>query len=113
MLLFEYEEEVKLVKPDFKLVESLDEVGVIITSRGTEYDFVSRFFAPSVGIDEDPVTGSAHSSLTPFWSKKLQKKNLTAYQCSSRGGVLFCEHLGDRVIIGGRAVTYLVGTIYI
>jgi PhzF family phenazine biosynthesis protein len=113
MLLFEHEEEVRSVQPDFKLVKSLDEVGVIITSRGMEYDFVSRFFAPMVGIDEDPVTGSAHSSLTPFWAKKLHKEILTAYQCSTRGGILYCEYRGDRVIIGGRSVTYMEGIVYI
>jgi len=113
LLLYNQEEEVKSIQPDFELVKSLDEVGVIITSRGMDYDFVSRFFAPSVGIDEDPVTGSAHSSLVPFWAEILDKRYLTARQCSTRGGILHCEYPGDRVIIGGNAVTYLDGHIFI
>ena len=80
---------------------------------GTNYDFVSRFFAPSTGVDEDPVTGSAHTTLTPYWSQKLNKTKLTAAQLSRRGGVLYCEDKGDRVIIGGKATQYLKGNIFI
>lgn len=113
MLLYPDEEMVKSVKPDFDQVKSLDGVGVIITSRGKGYDFVSRFFAPAVGINEDPVTGSAFSSLIPFWAERLQKNNLKAYQCSARGGYVQCEYAGKRVIIGGNAVTFLEGTLSI
>ncbi|MCK4749531.1 MAG: PhzF family phenazine biosynthesis protein, partial [Bacteroidales bacterium] len=80
---------------------------------GGEVDFVSRFFAPQIGINEDPVTGSAHTTLTPYWSKVLGKKCLTARQLSARGGELVCEDHGDRVKISGQAVTYLVGEINI
>ena len=85
--------------------------GVIVTARGKDVDFVSRFFAPAVGINEDPVTGSAHTILTPYWAKKLNKTELTASQLSERRGKLFCKYLGDRVEISGMAVMYLTGTI--
>ncbi len=101
------------IKPDFKQVGLLDPTGVIITAPGKEYDFISRFFAPTVGIDEDPVTGSAHSTLIPYWAERLQKKELTAFQASKRGGVLYCENLEGRVIIAGRVVTFLQGTFYL
>jgi len=85
--------------------------GVIVTAPGKDVDFVSRFFAPSVGVPEDPVTGSAHTLLTPFWSKRLSKKKLLARQLSKRGGQIHCIHLDDRVEIGGSAVTYMTGSI--
>jgi predicted PhzF superfamily epimerase YddE/YHI9 len=83
----------------------------MVTAKGNEVDFVSRFFAPGVGIDEDPVTGSAHTSLVPFWSARLNKTELTALQLSERGGQLWCTLSGDRVLIAGKAVTYLRGEI--
>ncbi len=89
----------------------LDSLGIIATAPGTTCDFVSRFFAPQAGIPEDPVTGSAHSTLIPYWSERLKQKKLHARQISARGGELFCEDRGDRVGIGGRAVTYSTGFI--
>ena len=76
-------------------------------------DFVSRFFAPTAGIDEDPVTGSAHSQLIPFWSNKLNKKNMTALQLSKRGGTIYCEQKGDRVLMAGNCIFYMKGEIQI
>jgi PhzF family phenazine biosynthesis protein len=99
------------VQPDFAALESVTDRGVIITARGDKSDFVSRFFAPRVGIPEDPVTGSAHCVLAPYWSGILHKNNLHAFQVSKRGGELFCENLGERVKICGRAALYLKGTI--
>ena len=99
--------------PDFSQMKKLDAQGVIITARGNDVDFVSRFFAPNAGIDEDPVTGSAHCLLVPYWSKKLGKNEFTARQVSARGGFLQCKLLGDRVEMSGRAVTYLKGEIEI
>ena len=87
--------------------------GVIVSSKGNDCDFVSRFFAPKYGIDEDPVTGSAHCTLIPYWSKKLGKKKLHAKQLSERGGELFCEMKNDRVVISGKAAQYLRGEIEI
>ena len=84
---------------------------VIITAPGKEVDFVSRFFAPTAGIDEDPVTGSSHSQLIPFWSEKLSKEKMTALQLSKRGGSLTCEQKGERVIMGGQCVFYMKGEI--
>jgi PhzF family phenazine biosynthesis protein len=103
--------EVADLRPDFGELEKLDSLGVIVTAPDEQVDFVSRFFAPRVGIPEDPVTGSAHSTLIPYWSQRLSKKRLTALQLSARGGELFCEDAGERVKIGGRAVTYLQGEI--
>ena len=112
LVLFESEEEVRRLKPDFSRLRTLDRLGIIVTAAGTSCDFVSRFFAPGVGVAEDPVTGSAHCTLTPFWSDRLGKsRRLIARQISSRGGELVCEQMGDRVQIGGRAVLYLEGTI--
>ncbi len=103
------EAEVRGVRPDFAALKKIECLGVIITSRGKDVDFVSRFFAPQAGIDEDPVTGSAHTTLIPYWSEKLRKKNMTALQLSERGGKLYCDDLGDKVKISGKAVTFLVG----
>ncbi|WP_207510198.1 PhzF family phenazine biosynthesis protein [Longitalea luteola] len=97
-------------QPDFTLVRKLGHK-VILTARGTKADFVSRFFAPAVGIDEDPVTGSAHAQLIPFWAEKLNKQTLHARQLSKRGGELWCEYLGDRVTIAGQCVFYMKGEI--
>ncbi|MDZ7773063.1 MAG: PhzF family phenazine biosynthesis protein [Balneolaceae bacterium] len=107
----ESEEEVRGVDPDFREMEKVDTRGVIVTAPGEDVDFVSRFFAPSVGVDEDPVTGSAHTMLTPYWADRLDKNELTARQVSRRGGELRCRLEGDRVRIAGRALTYLEGEI--
>lgn len=113
MLVYASRSEVESMKPDFGLLGLLGERGVIVTAMGTDTDFVSRFFAPQTGIDEDPVTGSAHTTLTPYWSRVLGKKRLTARQISARGGELVCEDHGKRVKISGKAVTYMVGEINI
>jgi PhzF family phenazine biosynthesis protein len=102
------EEDVAHAKPDFTALKKLGEK-VIITAPGKSVDFVSRFFAPIAGIDEDPVTGSAHSQLIPFWSEKLGKKVMNAKQLSSRGGDVYCEQNGDRVIMGGGCFFYMKG----
>ena len=107
------ESTVRDMKPDFEKISRLDSRGLIVTSRGDSVDFVSRFFAPNVGINEDPVTGSAHTSLIPLWSEKLGKKELVALQLSERGGRLFCELKNDRCHIGGNARLYLKGEIYL
>ncbi|MDO9261574.1 MAG: PhzF family phenazine biosynthesis protein, partial [Flavobacteriaceae bacterium] len=107
MLIYENQETIGSLKPNFQLLESVGGRGVIVTSKGKEVDFVSRFFGPQVGINEDPVTGSAHTTLIPYWSKVLGKTSLTAIQLSARKGHLFCEYLTDRVKISGNAVTYL------
>ena len=99
--------------PDLNIINHLDCRGVIVTAPGTAVDFVSRFFAPQSGIPEDPVTGSAHTTLTPYWSQKLDKSSLSAKQLSQRGGDLVCQLNGDRVLISGQAVTYLIGEILI
>jgi PhzF family phenazine biosynthesis protein len=109
LAVFDSPDDVAALKPDFDLMLKLDCLGVIVTARGSNCDFVSRFFAPRAGIPEDPVTGSAHCSLIPFWSARLGKTELFARQISRRGGELWCRELGDRVGIGGRAVIYSRG----
>lgn len=105
------QEEVRAVRPDFAALASIDTVGVIVTAPASaaEYDFVSRFFAPRVGIDEDPVTGSAHSYLAPFWGDRLGKHEMVGFQASPRGGIVRVRLDGDRVWIAGRAITTLRG----
>jgi predicted PhzF superfamily epimerase YddE/YHI9 len=110
---FSVEDDITDLRPDFELLKALDLRGVAVTARGKNVDFVSRFFAPKYGINEDPVTGSAHCSLTPYWARTLHKRDLHAHQVSKRGGELFCRDCGDRVKISGRAVAYLEGTIII
>jgi PhzF family phenazine biosynthesis protein len=112
-LLIEIEKEadLKTLKPDFSAMSELEENGVIVTAEGTHVDFVSRFFAPKLGINEDPVTGSAHTLLIPFWAKRLGKDELDAVQVSKRRGILKCKNLGDRVEMTGPAVTYLKGNL--
>jgi len=105
----ENEEIVKDIKPDFAVLLEVPMRGVIVTARSQEYDFVSRFFAPSVGINEDPVTGSAHCCLAPYWKRKLEKDLFIAYQVSERGGILKVQSIGERVIISGKAITVLEG----
>lgn len=111
MAVFSYQHEVEALKPDFKTLALLGERGLIVTAKGDEVDFVSRFFAPQSGIDEDPVTGSAHTTLIPYWSKVLGKDDLSAIQVSARKGYLTCKDLGERVAISGNAVTYMVAEI--
>jgi len=111
MFIYDTQSEIEKIRPDFEELKQLGGRGVIITAMGDEVDFVSRFFAPQAGIAEDPVTGSAHTTLTPYWSKKLEKRSLTAKQLSKRGGDLWCEDRGERVSISGQAVTYLIGKI--
>ena len=111
-VLYDTVEEVRSLKPDFALLGQLDEK-VIVTAPGTDCDFVSRFFAPTAGVPEDPVTGSAHCTLIPYWSARLGRTKMFARQVSKRGGELFCELAGDRVLIGGKAVLYSRGQIEI
>ncbi len=108
---FDSEEQVRALKPDLTRLAQMDTFAVAVTAPGKDVDFVSRFFAPRIGVPEDPVTGSAHCSLVPYWSKRLGKTRLTARQVSARGGELRCEDRGDRVHIAGRAVLYLEGQI--
>ena len=109
--LYDGEEAVRTLAPDFRVLATLDNHGVIATAPGANCDFVSRFFAPKFGIDEDPVTGSAHCTLAPLWAERLGRKTLRARQVSRRGGELRCELAGERVRIGGQAVAYLAGEI--
>lgn len=105
------EEEVRSLQPDIALLSQLDARGIIVTAPGESHDFVSRFFAPKVGVNEDPVTGSAHCKLAYYWMNKLNKTTFKAYQASLRGGELLLEVVGDRVLITGQAVTFLEGVI--
>lgn len=112
-LVYENQDQVVEFKPVFKKLMEIKLRGLIITAPGKNCDFVSRFFAPKYGIDEDPVTGSAHCALVPYWSEKLGKKKLHAKQLSERGGELFCEMKNNRVIISGKVVEYMRGMIEI
>ena len=111
LAIFDNEDNIISLRPDMALISKVPSRGIIVSSTGREVDFVSRFFAPQSGIPEDPVTGSAHTTLIPYWSKRLAKQHLRAKQLSKRGGELVCKDLGKRVEIGGQAVTYLVGEI--
>lgn len=111
MAVFEEEQTVRALQPDLRKVVKLDGVCMICTAPGLDYDFISRTFVPEEGIPEDPVTGSAHCTLVPYWAERLGKDSLVAYQASKRGGVLECVNLGDRIKITGQAVTYMKGTI--
>ena len=110
---YENEEIISNINPDYSAVSKLDGQGLIISSSSNQYDFVSRYFCPKFGINEDPVTGSAHTTLIPYWSEKLSKDSLTAKQVSTRGGELFCHNIKNRVLIGGKAVLYMKGLIEI
>jgi predicted PhzF superfamily epimerase YddE/YHI9 len=107
------EEEVRSAAPDFGALKKVETRGVIVTARGAGFDFVSRFFAPAVGVDEDPVTGSAHCALGPYWAARLGKAELIGYQASARGGVIRVKVSGDRVIIGGQAVIVMRGELLV
>jgi len=111
LAVFESEGDVRTLAPSMERVAALDALGVIATAPGRDVDFVSRFFAPRAGVPEDPVTGSAHCTLVPYWSSRLGRKKLRALQISRRGGELWCEDRGERVLICGRAVRYLEGAI--
>ena len=114
LVLYDDEASVRALSPDFAKLSAIEEaLGIIVTAKGDDVDFVSRFFAPNAGIDEDPVTGSAHCTLVPFWSERLGKKKLQARQISERGGELQCEDHGERVTISGQCELYLSGTINI
>lgn len=112
LAVFKTEKEILQLTPDFGTLKALPHLGVIATAPGNTVDFVSRFFAPNAGIDEDPVTGSAHTALIPYWSGRLGKQKMRAYQLSDRIGDLHCELQLDKVLIGGNATTYLKGEIY-
>jgi PhzF family phenazine biosynthesis protein len=112
-IVFPDEDVIRALSPDMTKLEQVDLRGTIVTARGKDVDFVSRFFAPKLGVEEDPVTGSAHCALIPYWSKQLDKKELHALQVSQRGGELFCRDLGKRVAIAGRAVAYMRGVVTI
>ena len=107
----ESEADVKNINPDFDKLINLDGQGLIISSKSEDFDFVSRYFCPKYGINEDPVTGSAHTTLIPYWAEKLDKTSMVAKQISNRGGVLYCTNLDNRVLIGGKAVLYMKGEI--
>ena len=107
LAVFDSEASVRAITPDHTLLSQLDLRGVIVTAPGTEVDFVSRFFAPRLGVPEDPVTGSAHCELAPYWAARLGKNKLSARQVSRRGGQLTCEVRADRVILCGEAVTFM------
>ncbi len=110
-VVYDTEEEIVELTPDMFALSKMDTVGIIVTAPGKNSDFVSRFFAPGAGIPEDPVTGSAHCNLIPYWAKVFGKDKLHAYQLSARKGELWCELNGDRVLMSGKAVTYLRGSI--
>lgn len=112
LAVFDNKRDVHELRPDFHAMERLD-ANVIVTAPAAGHDFVSRFFAPTAGVPEDPVTGSSHCTLIPFWAERLRKNRLSAHQVSHRGGELFCELKGKRVGIGGHAVTYLEGKIFV
>lgn len=113
LLIYEKEEDIINLIPDLSSIEKIKVRGIIVTAPGNQSDFVSRFFAPQSGVNEDPVTGSAHTTLTPYWSEILNKEELTAIQLSSRKGYLICKNLNDRIEISGTAKLYLKGEIFI
>ncbi len=113
MLVFENEDQVRNIQPNLPVISTWNVRGVIVTAKGKNSDFVSRFFGPQSGVNEDPVTGSAHTTLTPYWTDKLGKQELSAIQLSERKGYLTCQQLGNRVHISGKAKTYLIGEIKI
>lgn len=111
LLVYKDQSQIESIEPDFRLLLKAAVRGIIVTAKGNDCDFVSRFFAPCVGVDEDPVTGSAHTTLIPYWKKVLGKIEMKAMQLSKRQGHLNCTYLGERVEIGGKAKTFLVGEI--
>lgn len=113
ILVFSSQDEIENIEPNLNEIKKFDARGIIVTAKGDDVDFVSRFFAPQSGIDEDPVTGSAHTSLTPYWASVLEKDNLTALQLSERGGKLTCRNRGKRSKIIGDAVTVVKGKMFV
>lgn len=113
MVVYDSEEDIRELEPNMEELKKVDAFGIIVTAKGREADFVSRYFAPLCGVPEDPVTGSAHCTLVPYWSKILGKKKMIAEQLSQRGGILKCEELGDKVIIGGKARLFFKGEIFL
>ena len=113
LAVFDAEDEIRELRPNFELISQLEAFALIASAPGRDVDFVSRFFAPRAGIPEDPVTGSAHCTLVPYWAARLNKRKLIAKQLSARGGDLMCELRGDRVAIAGRTVEYLRGEIIV
>ena len=111
LVIYKTEQQIRALQPDMATLSQVDRFAVIVTAPGDRADFVSRFFAPSKGIPEDPATGSSHCTLIPYWSRRLGKKKLYAEQLSTRGGELWCEDLGERVKIAGKVAKYLKGTI--
>ena len=111
MVVFDSEDQVRALRPDLRVLAELGNQGVIVTAPGSDCDFVSRYFAPAVGVDEDPVTGSIHAVLTPYWAERLGRETLIARQLSARGGVLHCELRGPRVGIAGQVVPFMEGII--
>jgi len=107
------EEDVRALQPDFSAIRRLTNRGLLVSAPGEEVDFVSRCFFPNAGIDEDPVTGSAHTTLTPYWAGRLGKNGLVARQLSGRGGEIHCRLEGDRVALAGQAVTFLKGDLFL
>ncbi|MGZ5248401.1 MAG: PhzF family phenazine biosynthesis protein, partial [Flavitalea sp.] len=112
IFIYDKQEDIENLQPDFFEIAKVPARGFIVTARGKDVDFVSRFFGPQSGVNEDPVTGSAHTSLIPYWSKELGKTQMDAMQLSERKGWLTCTYLGDRVEISGKGKTYLIGEIY-
>ncbi|MCL4156931.1 UNVERIFIED_CONTAM: hypothetical protein GTU68_035510 [Idotea baltica] len=110
---YDSEGQIADLDPNFAALKKIKSRGIICTAIGLKVDFVSRFFAPAAGINEDPVTGSAHTALIPYWAKKLAKNSLYAEQISKRKGELHCQFIGDRVLIAGKAISYLQGKINI
>ena len=113
LFVYSSEKEIREMNPDFAILAKADIRGIIVTAPGDEVDFVSRFFAPKVGVNEDPVTGSAHTTLTPYWAKRTGKTTFKARQLSQRGGELICTLQDDRVLIAGKTKTYLRGEIFV
>lgn len=113
LLIFRNESEIKDIIPNFDIISKVEARGIIVSAKGDEVDFVSRFFAPQVGVNEDPVTGSAHTTLTPYWAAQLGKDEMTAIQLSKRKGYLKCKYLGDRVEISGQGKPYMIGEIHL
>lgn len=111
--IFNNESDIEQLNPNIEAIKKINNRGLIVTAPGNDSDFVSRCFFPSTGVIEDPVTGSAHTSLIPYWNKKLNKNKFIAKQLSSRGGLLYCEYMNDRVLIGGNTVLYMRGEIFI
>ncbi|AMR33305.1 isomerase [Mucilaginibacter sp. PAMC 26640] len=113
LLIYETEDDIASIVPNHSALAKINTLGVIVSAPGNDVDFVSRFFAPAAGVPEDPVTGSAHCNLIPYWAEKLGKNKLHAFQISARRGELWCELKGERVTMAGKAVTYLKGEIYV